>query len=245
MTTIAPAPANSHGAPLHIEDWGRTRYRAAWDRQAALVERRIAGRAPDTLVLTEHEPVFTLGVRREAARHLVWSPDACAARGIEVVETNRGGDITYHGPGQIVGYPILDLGSRKDLHAFLRFLEQVLIDTAARYGLAAQRRPGLTGIWIGPRKLAAIGIAVKRWVSYHGFAFNVAPDLAHYGGIVPCGIDPAQGTVTSLAAELGTAAPAAAAVRAALVHDFARRWAEFRAGASSDDARRAAASPRA
>jgi lipoyl(octanoyl) transferase len=217
-------------ASLQVVDWGRTHYRGAWQRQAELVAQRLAGTTPDTLVFTEHEPVFTLGVRREAARHLVWPPATCAARGIAVVQTNRGGDITYHGPGQIVGYPILDLSAHQDLHAYLRLLEQVLIDTTARYGLTAQRRPGLTGIWVGTRKLAAIGIAVKRWVSYHGFALNVSPDLSHFAGIVPCGIEAAHGTVTSLAAELGPAAPDLPTVRNALAEEFARHWAQFGAG---------------
>jgi lipoyl(octanoyl) transferase len=166
-----------------------------------LVARRLAGEIGDTLVFTEHEPVYTLGVRLGATRHLLWDAGELARRGIEVVETNRGGDITYHGPGQIVGYPIISLIARKDLHAYLRFLEQVLINALGNLGLAAARRPGQTGIWLGSRKIAAIGVAVKRWVTYHGFALNVNNDLAPFTGIVPCGI--ADGTVTSLRQELG------------------------------------------
>jgi lipoyl(octanoyl) transferase len=221
-----PKPtATPHGATIN---WGRTRYRDAWRSQDELVAARLAGTAPDTLVFTEHEPVFTLGMRSGAARHLVWTPPRLAAEGIDVVETNRGGDITYHGPGQIVGYPIVSLEPRRDLHAYLRFLEQVLIDTAARYGLAAARREGKTGIWLGTRKLAAIGVAVKRWVAHHGFALNVSTNLGHFSGIVPCGI--IDGTVTSLAAELGPRCPSMDEVRTDLAGEFWVRWPRYLAG---------------
>ncbi|MBK8477580.1 MAG: lipoyl(octanoyl) transferase LipB [Opitutaceae bacterium] len=209
-------------------DWGRTRYREAWQRQDLLLAARLAGTAPDTLVFTEHEPVYTLGVRRGAEQNLVWTPPQLAAQGIEVVPTNRGGDITYHGPGQVVGYPIVSLDSRRDLHAYLRFLEQVLIDTVARHGLCAARREGKTGIWLGPRKIAAIGVAVKRWVAHHGFALNVTTNLTHFAGIVPCGIT--DGTVTSLAAELGPRCPTLDEVRAQLSEEFWARWPRFCAG---------------
>lgn len=197
------AATGSAAGTLAVVDWGRTRYREAWARQDELVGQRIAGEVGDTLVFTEHEPVFTIGLRGGADAHLVWPADRLAREGIEVVKTNRGGDITYHGPGQIVGYPIVSLATRKDLHAYLRFLEQVLIDTLGSLGLAASRREGKTGIWLGQRKIAALGVAVRRWVAYHGFALNVNANLAHFGGIVPCGIAAADGTVTSLNAELG------------------------------------------
>jgi lipoyl(octanoyl) transferase len=184
-------------------DWGRTRYSDAWRQQEAMVARRLAGDVSDTLVFTEHEPVYTIGVHPGAADHLVWDMTELSRRGIELVETNRGGDITYHGPGQIVGYPIVDLKPHQDLHAYLRFLEQVLINSLGSLGLAAARRPGKTGIWIGTRKIAAIGVAVKRWVTFHGFALNVNNDLGAFAGIVPCGIT--DGTVTSLQQELGRA----------------------------------------
>ncbi len=222
-----PSPAST-GVTV---DWGRTRYRDAWQRQDELVAARLAGTAPDTLVFTEHEPVFTLGVRRGAEQNLVWTPPQLAHQGIEVVSTNRGGDITYHGPGQIVGYPIVSLDARRDLHAYLRFLEQVLIDTVARHGLVAGRREGKTGIWLGTRKIAAIGVAVKRWVAHHGFALNVSTNLGHFGGIVPCGIT--DGTVTSLAAELGPRCPSLDHVRADLASEFWSRWPRFLAGADT------------
>ncbi len=210
--TLSPFPATL--------DWGRRPYAEAWRAQDDLVARRIAGEIGDTLVFTEHPPVFTIGLRAGADANLIWSAAHLAREGVEVVKTNRGGDITYHGPGQIVGYPIVSLAARKDLHAYLRFLEQVLINTLAAHGLPdATRREGKTGIWLGPRKIAALGVAVRRWVAYHGFALNVSPNLAHFDGIVPCGIAATDGTVTSMAAELG-ASPDLATVRATLAREF-------------------------
>ena len=211
-------------------DWGRTEYRAAWDRQAGLVAQRIAGEIGDTLVFTEHEPVFTLGLRGGADAHLIWNAAQLADEGVAVVKTNRGGDITYHGPGQIVGYPIVSLDARRDLHAYLRFLEQVVIDALAALGLTAARREGKTGIWIGPRKIAAIGVAVRRWVTYHGFALNVDPNLAHFSGIVPCGIAATDGTVTSLRAELGQPCDHAE-MKQVLAREFWAQWPRFLAEA--------------
>jgi len=249
----APSSAEKHTPTLIVVDWGRTTYADALARQEALVAQRIAGvggdesarlggdqcnsaisdqgdnEVPDTLVFTEHDPVFTLGRRAGAAQHLLWDETERSKRGIGLVQTSRGGDITYHGPGQIVGYPIVSLDTRRDLHAYLRFLEQVLINTVGSLGLAAHRRPGLTGIWIGERKVAAIGVAVKRWIAYHGFALNLATDLAHFGGIVPCGIAPIQGSVTSIAAELTTAglpSPTAAEVKRLLATEFRTLWAQ-------------------
>ncbi|MCF3652301.1 lipoyl(octanoyl) transferase LipB [Synoicihabitans lomoniglobus] len=218
---------------VQIVDWGRTTYGAATERQRGLVGERIAGKTPDTLVFTEHDPVYTVGLRQGAAANLLWDPAQLAAQGITVAETNRGGDITYHGPGQIVGYPIVDLSAVKDLHAYLRFLEEVMIRAVGALGLAATRRDGLTGIWVGSRKIAAIGVAVRRWVAYHGFALNVNPNLDHFAGIVPCGIASADGTVTSLARELPTAPPSMDEVRAVLVQEFTTLWPEFIAGRST------------
>jgi len=195
---VSPSPA-----ALALLDWGRTEYREAFQRQGDLVNRRILAEMGDTLVFTEHDPVFTVGLRSGARAHLVWDEERLAREGIAVVQTNRGGDITYHGPGQIVGYPIFSLSNGRDLHTYLRFLEQVLINALGSLGVAATRREGKTGIWLGQRKVAAIGVAVRRWVTYHGFALNVNPNLAHFGGIIPCGISAADGTVTSLRAELG------------------------------------------
>jgi len=222
MSTTAPA-----AQALATLDWGRTGYADAWARQEELVARRNAGGTGDTLVFTEHDPVYTLGVRKGAEEHLIWDEAELAKRGIAVCKTNRGGDITYHGPGQIVGYPIINLSARKDLHAYLRLLEQVLINTVGTFGLAAGRRTGKTGIWLGPRKIAAIGVAVKKWTTYHGFALNVDADLTPFSGIVPCGIT--DGTVTSLAAELG-AAPSAEGVKRVLALEFQTLLPKFFAG---------------
>ncbi len=186
---------------FEVRDWGRTRYPDALARQRVAVEQRKANSIPDLLVFTEHYPVYTIGARMGAAKHLIWDLDQLAKEGIEVHETNRGGDITYHGPGQLVGYPIVNLQQHRDLHAYLRNLEEVLILTVAHFGVNAGRREGKTGIWIDDRKIAAIGVAVKSWITYHGFALNIAPRLEHFSGIVPCGIT--DGTVTSLEKELG------------------------------------------
>ena len=208
-------------------EWGRTGYADASQRQEDLVARRNAGEIGDTLVFTEHDPVYTLGVRKGAEEHMIWDEAELARRGIAVFKSNRGGDITYHGPGQIVGYPIINLAARRDLHAYLRLLEQVLINTVGIFGLAAARREGKTGIWLGPRKIAAIGVAVKKWTTYHGFALNVDVNLAPFAGIVPCGIT--DGTVTSLAAELGTA-PSAEEVKRVLALEFQALLPRFFAG---------------
>ena len=218
-----PPPSTS----LAITTWGRTAYPDALARQSDLVAQRLAGILPDTLVFTEHDPVYTLGLRRAAATNLLWDAPRLAAAGIAVFPTNRGGDITYHGPGQLVGYPIVDLSPVRDLHAYLRFLEQVLINTVGALGLVATRRDGLTGIWIADRKVAAIGVAVRRWIAYHGFALNVAPDLTPFAGIVPCGITAAAGTVTSLAAELPTAPPTLATVQTLVAQEFTTLWPTF------------------
>lgn len=210
-------------------DWGLTPYPEAQRRQEELVARRLAGEIGDTLVFTEHDPVFTVGVRGGAQRHLVWDAARLAREGVEVARTNRGGDITYHGPGQIVGYPIVSLAPRPDLHAYLRLLEQVLINAVGRLGVGADRRPGKTGIWIGTRKLAAIGVAVRRWTAYHGFALNVDVDLAHFTGIVPCGIGAEEGSVTSLRAELGSGVTLAEA-RQVLASEFWAEWEKFLRG---------------
>lgn len=184
-------------------DWGRTDYEDAFTLQKILVDERIAGNVPDTLIFTEHNPVFTMGTRKESEDNLLWDEETLNENNVIIAKTNRGGDITYHGPGQIVGYPILSLQDKKDLHLYLRNLEQVLINALGSLGLATHRNPGKTGIWIENRKIAAIGVAVKRWVTYHGFALNVNPDLSHFEGIVPCGISRKECGVTSIAKELG------------------------------------------
>lgn len=183
-------------------DWGLTRYDEAFEKQQRVVNSRIGQEIADALIFTEHYPVYTLGKRKGTLDHLIWDEGTLKLQGIELAYTNRGGDITYHGPGQIVGYPIISLSETRDLHAYLRKLEQVLINTLALYKMEAERKEGKTGIWIGDRKIAAIGVAVKRWVTYHGFALNVMNNLDHFNGIVPCGIPASEGSVTSMHNEL-------------------------------------------
>lgn len=158
--------------------------------QTQLVEQRKAGEIPDQLLLLSHPPVITLGVKtRNDRSHVLATPQALDEQGVEIFETGRGGDVTYHGPGQLVGYPILDLRpDRCDVHRYVRDLEEVLIRTAGAFGVTAGRSAGLTGAWVGNEKLAAIGVRIARWVTSHGFAFNVSTNLAHFGLIVPCGI---------------------------------------------------------
>jgi lipoate-protein ligase B len=202
---------------IQIIDWGRTRYAEAFEKQKSRVALRKAGTCGNALIFTEHEPVYTMGLRKGADRHLIWDEAMLAAQGIEVFQSNRGGDITYHGPGQIVGYPILSLQGRKDLHAYLRDLEEVVIRTLAQFGLESGRRQDKTGIWLECRKICAIGVAVRSWITYHGFALNVNPDLNHFRGIVPCGIT--DGTVTTLADEIDYSIKTAD-VKAALAVEF-------------------------
>jgi lipoyl(octanoyl) transferase len=178
-------------------------YADALALQRSLVEDRRAGRIGDTLLLLQHPDVLTLGVRGDGGRaHILAPPDVLAMRGIDVHETGRGGDVTYHGPGQIVGYPIIDLNpDRRDVHRYVRDLETVLIRTVADYGIDAGRVAGLTGVWVGDEKVAAIGVRIARWIASHGFALNVNTNLDHFNLIVPCGI--ADRGVTSMARLLG------------------------------------------
>ena len=191
----------SHNNTIEVVDWGRTEYKEALNLQKKRVEQRSMELCNDALIFTEHTPVYTVGMRKNAAQHLIWSESKRARHGIAVINSNRGGDITYHGPGQIVGYPIISLKARRDLHAYLRDLEEVAIRTLAAFGIESDRRKGKTGIWVSDRrKICAIGVAVRSWICYHGFALNVSPDMTHYDGIVPCGIT--DGTVTSMEIEL-------------------------------------------
>lgn len=201
---------------LEVRQLGRMPYETALAVQRQLVEARKAGTVGDLLLLVEHPPVLTLGVRGDGGRSHILAPEAeLARRGIQVFETGRGGDITYHGPGQIVGYPILDLNpDRRDVHRYVRDIEEVLIRVAADCGLTAGRIAGLTGVWVGDQKIAAIGVRIQRWVTSHGFALNHSTDLSAFQLIVPCGIaDRGVGSLSSLGCTLSRAEVEALIVR--------------------------------
>jgi lipoyl(octanoyl) transferase len=195
---------------------GLVEYADALARQEALVARRKANEEEDTLLLLQHPHVITLGRSAKRANIIVddYNREGC---GVELFETGRGGDVTYHGPGQLVGYPILSLApDRCDVRRYVRDLEEVLIRTAADYGIAAARITGLTGVWAGDEKLAAIGVRISRWVTMHGFALNVATDLDYFQLIVPCGIT--DRGVTSLEKLLGTKVPVEEVAQKVAVH---------------------------
>jgi lipoyl(octanoyl) transferase len=196
---------------IEIRRLGVVPYAEGLELQRQLVERRKAGEIPDQLLLLEPPPVITLGVKtRNDRSHVVATPEALEEEGVEVFESGRGGDVTYHGPGQLVGYPILDLRpDRCDVHRYVRDLEEVLIRAVATFGITAERAPGLTGAWVGEEKIAAIGVRIARWVTSHGFALNVSTNLAHFGLIVPCGI--AGKGVTSIEKLTGRPVPLTAA----------------------------------
>ena len=226
--THSPAPQTF---ALEVRDLGRLPYAEGFALQKDLQRRVIEGREcagePMFLLLVEHDPpVITLTRRKGARVHLVAGDEALAAAGVEVAETDRGGDITYHGPGQLVAYPILDLnvlGLR--LHGYMRFLERAVIDTLARFGVRGERDPQATGVWVPragqttpPAKICAMGVRIARWVTMHGLALNVTTDLAHFDLIVPCGL--AGRSVTSLRQELGADCPEMAQVKRVFVETF-------------------------
>jgi lipoyl(octanoyl) transferase len=205
---------------LEVRRLGVVPYSDALAMQRALVEERRAGRIPDLLLLLQHPPVITLGVKTASSRaNIVATSERLAQLGVETHETGRGGDVTYHGPGQIVGYPIIDLKpDRCDVHRYVRDLEEVMIRVCGDYGVTAGRITGLTGTWIGAEKIGAIGVRISRWITSHGLAFNVSTNLEHFQLIVPCGI--ADRGVTSLERLTGRALPIAE-VEDAFVQHFA------------------------
>ncbi|MFN2589097.1 MAG: lipoyl(octanoyl) transferase LipB [Actinomycetota bacterium] len=193
------------GSPALTASWlGRVEYPAAWSWQQELYLARLDDEVGDALMLLEHPPTYTLG-RRGTKEDLVYGDRERATRGISLYEVDRGGRATYHGPGQLVGYPILNLGDRYDVVAYLRKLEEVLIRVAGALGVDAHRDAEHTGVWVGSNKIGAIGVKITRGISMHGFAFNVATDLSMFDGIVPCGIR--DRWVTSVAAETGRVRP--------------------------------------
>ena len=216
---------------LLVHDLGRRGYAEVLELQRALCRQRMAGEiSEDMLLLVEHAPVITLG-RGTRASSMPLPRVELERRGVEVFEVERGGDVTFHGPGQLVGYPIFDLRQhREDLHWYLRQLEAGLIGALGRLGIGARTRPGLTGVWTSGRKIASIGIHVKQWVTFHGFALNVINDLSYFDLIVPCGIKDV--TMTSVSRELGRSDSAALwentrlAVVQQLAHQFDFQLAE-------------------
>lgn len=189
--------------PLRIMHLGRMGYRECWALQREMLEQRHDGTIPDTLLLTEHPPVYTLGTSSDP-HHLLAGEEDLRNLGAEVVEVDRGGDVTFHGPGQLVGYPIFDLTQHgQDLARYLRMLEETIIRVLRRYDIAGSRTPGYTGVWVGGDKICAIGIKASRWISMHGFALNVNTDLAYFRHIIPCGIF--ERGVTSMQDLLGSA----------------------------------------
>jgi lipoyl(octanoyl) transferase len=193
---------------IRVHRLGLVRYGEAHALQERLQEARVRGAIPDTLLLLEHPPVITLG-RGAKIGNVLAARDALAARGIDLHETGRGGDVTYHGPGQLVGYPIFDLSpDRRDVRRYVRDLEEVMIRTVADFGLAAERIAGMNGTWLrdpdlGDRKIGAVGVRISRWVTMHGFALNVSTDLSHFALIVPCGIRDKAVTTMSLELDRG------------------------------------------
>jgi lipoyl(octanoyl) transferase len=239
MTTIESQ--HMTGIDLTVRDLGRMPYAEAFALQKRLQQEVIEGRARGAslghLVLVEHHPpVITISRRKTARRHLVATDEQLTDAGVEIAQTDRGGDITYHGPGQLVVYPILDLNAlRLRIHGYMRFLEQIVIDTLAEFGIQGQRDKCATGVWVGgesieeshgllsvgvgkPQKICAMGVRVSRWVSMHGLALNVTTNLDHFDLIVPCGL--AGRTVTSMQRELGDACPTMDDVKRAILAQF-------------------------
>ena len=184
---------------IFVEDLGIRSYQEVWDLQKDFQKKRIEKKLDDTLILVEHEPVYTLG-KNANKNHLLQSRD----RSVNVFDIERGGDITFHGPGQLVGYPIIDLSYyRRSVSWYMRRLEQLAIDVLKDFGISASRIKGLTGVWVGEEKIAAQGVRISRWVTMHGFSLNVNPDLSFYDGIIPCGIF--DHGITSMEELLGSA----------------------------------------
>jgi len=217
--------ASASQTPPAVRDLGRMAYGPAWDEQKRLHADVLAGTGEEAILLVEHEPVVTIGRHPGAAEHLTAAPELLERMGVEVCQTNRGGDITYHGPGQIVAYPIIRLQDRKlNLRRYVKLLEQAIIDTLAAFGIEAERDPEAIGVWVsGPAgldgtrqaaKIAAIGVRAQRWVTMHGLALNVDPNLEHFKLIVPCGLTGRP--VTSMRQQLGEACPAMDRVKATL-----------------------------
>jgi len=206
----------------NILDLGKSDYKEAWELQKKLQLQRISGEINDQLLLVEHYPVYTLGKNAPTEHLLINESDQ-----ISIVQTDRGGNVTFHGPGQLVGYPILDLNNyRKSITWYMRELEQLIINILKDYDIEAERKKGLTGVWVNDKKIAALGVRISRWVTMHGFSFNINPDLKYYQGIIPCGIS--QYGVTSMADILGDHVPKMSEIKDKLVSHFISKFSTYK-----------------
>ena len=206
----------------NILDLGKSHYNDAWELQKKLQSQRISGQIDDQLLLVEHFPVYTLG-KNTPKKHLLTKE----SDNISIIQTDRGGDITFHGPGQLVGYPILDLNQyKRSITWYMRELEQLIIDVLKEYDINAERKKGLTGVWVKGKKIAALGVRISKWVTMHGFSLNINPDLKYYQGIIPCGIK--DYGVTSMADLLGNDVPDMSEIKDTLVQHFIAKFSVYK-----------------
>jgi len=206
----------------NILDLGKSHYNDAWELQKRLQSQRISGQIDDQLLLVEHFPVYTLGKNTPREHLLTKESD-----NISIIQTDRGGDITFHGPGQLVGYPILDLNQyKRSITWYMRELEQLIIDVLKEYDINAERKKGLTGVWVKGKKIAALGVRISKWVTMHGFSLNINPDLKYYQGIIPCGIK--DYGVTSMADLLGNDVPDMSEIKDTLVQHFIAKFSIYK-----------------
>ena len=206
----------------NILDLGKSHYNDAWKLQKRLQSQRISGQIDDQLLLVEHFPVYTLGKNTPREHLLTKESD-----NISIIQTDRGGDITFHGPGQLVGYPILDLNQyKRSITWYMRELEQLIIDVLKEYDINAERKKGLTGVWVKGKKIAALGVRISKWVTMHGFSLNINPDLKYYQGIIPCGIK--DYGVTSMADLLGNDVPDMSEIKENLVQHFIAKFSIYK-----------------
>jgi len=206
----------------NILDLGKSDYKEAWELQKKLQSKRILGEIDDQLLLVEHFPVYTLG-KNAPTEHLLNNK----SDDISIVQSDRGGNVTFHGPGQLVGYPILDLNNyKKSITWYMRELEKLIINTLKDYDIKAERKKGLTGVWVNDKKIAALGVRISRWVTMHGFSLNINPDLKYYQGIIPCGIS--QYGVTSMANILGNSSPKMSEIKEKIVSQFISNFSAYK-----------------
>ena len=206
----------------NILDLGKSHYNDAWKLQKRLQSQRISGQIDDQLLLVEHFPVYTLGKNTPREHLLTKESD-----NISIIQTDRGGDITFHGPGQLVGYPILDLNQyKRSITWYMRELEQLIIDVLKEYDINGERKKGLTGVWVEGKKIAALGVRISKWVTMHGFSLNINPDLKYYQGIIPCGIK--DYGVTSMADLLGNDVPDMSEIKDTLVQHFIAKFSIYK-----------------